>query len=569
MKKKNIVIVAIIGFAAILLTAVAFYANDGEADPEKPGETDGEPDTQVAQDEVAEADYDYPPKKAEQVLADQEELETAMLAESEGSTLNNPYVNVDPYNRSPLSALVIFDTEEPAKVTFTVKGKDDKADITETIKEYRSHHELPVLGLYPGYTNTIEISAETESGEVLEHTFTVTTEELPEEMPAIDIKEAQPEKMKLGESELTFYIPSTRYAFAFDVNGDVRWYGSGFNSHVLQELDNGNLLYLGKDDNSGSAYNRLFETTYIGKVHNAFSISERAAESEAEGIESTLIHHDVAELPSGNLLLTVNDGSGVYMEDTMIEMDRETGEVVKVMDLKDLFPDEVYEEYEPREDNGLIDWFHQNSVVYDESDDSIIISGRHQDTVMKIDYSTGEIKWILAHPEGWNEEMEEYLVDGGSGDFKYPAAQHDANILPDFDDDPDTIDIMLLDNNTVVTRGNEKISEQYSAGTHYRINEETLDAEIVWTYGEELGEDYFTNIISSARYREDSDNVLLDFGHTDGGERSSFVEVTHDEQSEIVFEAEMTGFRTGAWAYRSTRNSLYNDKWEERFSLGE
>src|SRR5699024_2586288 len=273
-----------------------------------------------------EADYNYSPKKAEQVLADQEELETAMLAESEGSTLNNPYVNVDPYNRSPLSALVIFDTEEPAKVTFTVKGKDDKADITETNKEYRSHHELPVLGLYPGYTNTIEISAETESGEVLEHTFTVTTEELPEEMPAIDIKEAQPEKMKRRESELTFYIPKTSYAFAIDVNADVRRNGSVIHSQTRQDLNNGTQLYLGKD-------------------HNAVSISERAAESEAEGIESTLIHHDVAELPSGNLLLTVNDGSGVYMEDTMIEMDRETGEVVKVMDLKDLFPDEVYEEY--------------------------------------------------------------------------------------------------------------------------------------------------------------------------------------------------------------------------------
>ncbi|WP_017547745.1 aryl-sulfate sulfotransferase [Salinicoccus carnicancri] len=568
MKKKNIVIVAIIGFAVILLTATAFYGNDGGAEPEESDETGEQPDTEVAEEEAAEADYDYPPEKAEQVLAEQEELESEMLAESEGSTLDNPYVNVDPYNRSPLSALVIFDTEERAKVTFTVKGKDDRADISETVKEYRSHHELPVLGLYPGYTNTIEISAETESGEVLKHTFTVTTEDLPEEMPEIEIKEAQPEKMKLGESELTFYIPSTRYAFAFDVNGDVRWYGSGFNSHVLQELDNGNLLYLGKDDNSGSAYNRLLETTYIGKIHNAFRISEGAAESEVEGFESTLIHHDVAELPSGNLLLTVNDGSDVYMEDTMIEMDRETGEVVKVLDLKDLFPKEVYEKYEPREDNGLIDWFHQNSVVYDESDDSIIISGRHQDTVMKIDYGTGEIKWILAHPEGWNEEMEEYVVDGDGGDFKYPAAQHDATILPDFDDDPETVDVLLLDNNTVVTRGNEKVSEQYSAGTHYRINEETLDAEIIWTYGEELGEDYFTNIISSARYREASGNVLLDFGHTDGGERSSFVEVTHDEQSEIVFEAEMTGFRTGAWAYRSSRNALYNDKWEERFSLG-
>lgn len=573
MNKKNLGIMIFIGFAVVfLITAAVFWGNDNGEIPEESIEAQNQPDTantkseQTAEEEV---DYNFPPEKAENILAAQEELEAGILAASEGSSLNNPYVNIDPYNRSPLSALVIFDTKEAAQVSFTVKGKDDASDISKTMPEYRTHHELPVVGLYPGYTNTIEITAETESGETLAHTFTLTTKDLPEEMPTIEIKEAQTEKMKLGESELTFYIPSTRYAFAFDANGDVRWYGSGFNSHVLQELDNGNLLYLGKDSNSGSAYNRLFETTYIGRVHNAFKISEKAAEREAEGLDSTLIHHDVAELPSGNLLLTVNDGSGVYMEDMMIEMDRETGEVVKVIDLKELFPKEVYEEYEKREDNGLTDWFHQNSVVYDENDDSIIISGRHQDTVMKIDYHTEEIKWILAHPEGWNEEMKRYLVEGESEDFKYPAAQHDATILPDFDDDPETVDLLLFDNNTVVTRGDESISEQYSAGTHYRINEETQDAEIVWTYGKELGEDYFTNIISSARYQEDSDTVLLDFGHTDGGERSSFVEVTHDEESEIVFEAEMTNFRKGAWAYRSSRNSLYNDQWAERFALGE
>lgn len=573
MNKKNIGIMIFIGLAVVfVITAVVFWGNDNGEIPEESIETQNQPDTADTKSEQRaeeEMDYNFPPEKAENILAAQEELEAGILAASEGSSLNNPYVNIDPYNRSPLSALVIFDTEEAAQVSFTVKGKDDASDISKTMTEYRTHHELPVVGLYPGYTNTIEIIAETESGETLAHTFTLTTKDLPEEMPTIEIKEAQTEKMKLGESELTFYIPSTRYAFAFDANGDVRWYGSGFNSHVLQELDDGNLLYLGKDSNSGSAYNRLFETTYIGKVHNAFKISEKAAEREAEGLDSTLIHHDVAELPSGNLLLTVNDGSGVYMEDMMIEMDRETGEVVKVIDLKELFPKEVYEEYEKREDNGLKDWFHQNSVVYDENDDSIIISGRHQDTVMKIDYHTEEIKWILAHPEGWNEEMKRYLVEGESEDFKYPAAQHDATILPDFDDDPGTIDLLLFDNNTVVTRGDESISEQYSAGTHYRINEETQDAEIVWTYGKELGEDYFTNIISSARYQEDSDTVLLDFGHTDGGERSSFVEVTHDEESEIVFEAEMTNFRKGAWAYRSLRNSLYNDQWAERFTLGE
>lgn len=561
MKKMNIGIMALIMLAGILFIW-AFTLKDKE----NAQITENLQSEQEVKEEVG---YNFPPEKAEDILAEQKELEAEILAESEGSTLNDPYVNVDPYDRSPLSALVVFDTEEPTRVSFTVEGKDDAADISNTMAEYETHHELPVVGLYPGYKNTVEITAETESGETRTHTFTVTTEDLPEEMPAIDIKEAQPEKMALADNELTFYVPSTRYAFGFDINGDVRWYGSGFNSHVLQELENGNLLYLGKDDNSGGAYNRLFETDYMGKLHNAFKISEEAAEREAAGMESTLIHHDVAELPSGNLLLTVNDGGGEYMEDMMIEMDRETGKVVKVIDLKELFPKEVYEEYEVREDRDLKDWFHQNSVVYDESDDSIIISGRHQDTVMKIDYKTEEIKWILAAPEDWNKEMEKYLVEGNSEDFKYPAAQHDVSILPDFDDNQETIDILLFDNNKVITRGDESLSEQYSAATHYRINEETLDAEIVWTYGEELGEDYFTSIISSARYQKGSDTVLIDFGHADGGERSSFVEVTHDARSEVVFEAEMTNFRKGAWAYRALRNTLYNGSWEERFSLGE
>lgn len=47
----------------------------------------------------------------------------------------------------------------------------------------------------------------------------------------------------------------------------------------------------------------------------------------------TVIHHDGIELPSGNLLLTVNDGSN-YIEDTMIEINRETGEIEKTIDLR-------------------------------------------------------------------------------------------------------------------------------------------------------------------------------------------------------------------------------------------
>jgi hypothetical protein len=549
----------IITAAIIIITLLFVSSQDGN---------ETEEDAVIVSNFSDEA-YNFPPMKADELLKEQDKLEASILAESKGSTFENPYVTLDPYKRSPLSALILFETEENARISISVKGKNEASTITKTFKDLKTNHTLPIVGLYPDHQNEVEITAQTESGDTLTKTVYIRTEALPDEMPNINIREVNQEKMSLNENDLTFYIPSTRYAFGFDINGDVRWYGSGFNSHILQELDNGNLLYLGKDDNSGSAYNRLLETDYLGKLYHAFEISEEAGESEAEGMESTLIHHDVAELPWGNLLLTVNDGKGEYMEDIMVEMDRESGEIVKVLDLKDLFPREVYEEYEVRDDYNLKDWFHQNSVVYDEQDDSIIISGRHQDTVMKIDYETNEIKWILAYPEGWDDSMTDYLIEGMCDNFKYPAAQHDATILPDFDQDPATIDILLFDNNIVVTRGDEELSEQYSAATHYRINEETLEGEVIWTFGEELGEDNFTRIISSARYLDEKDTVLIDFGHTLDGKRSSFIEVTHEEPAEIVFEAEMTGFKPGAWAYRTVRNSLYNNQWEENYSLGD
>src|SRR5699024_1618780 len=162
---------------------------------------------------------------------------------------------------------------------------------------------------------------------------------IPYILQAKGIKESDPSLMDNQTGTLNFAIPSTKHPYGYDKHGDIRWYGSMYNSHVLNEMENGHLMYLRQDDNGGPAYNRLFETDYLGKLYNAFQIREEAAEREGEGDEATLIHHDLAELPSVNLLLTVNDGEGEYVEDTMIEIERDSGEVVKKIDLKDLFPD--------------------------------------------------------------------------------------------------------------------------------------------------------------------------------------------------------------------------------------
>lgn len=488
----------------------------------------------------------------------EKEKEYQELLKSGDYNEDNIYVKVDPYDASPLSALLLFQTEEAMKVEISVAGKDDESTIKNSFEEYTTDHSIPVLGLYADTDNEVTIKLMNEAGTSVEKKVTIKTGALAKSIADIEVNEADTGKMALGDSELTFVVPSTKRAYAFDVNGDVRWYSTRYNSHIFKELANGNLLYLTKESNDADTYNVLLETDYLGKIYNRYDFSSSSASNDtgkSEG-EMTVIHHDGIELPSGNLLLTVNDGSN-YIEDTMIELNRETGEIEKTIDLKDILPESFYEEYDStsRED-GKIDWFHQNSVEYDEADNSIIISGRHQDTIMKIDYATNEIKWIMGDSSGWPESYQKYFLDG---DIKASGGQHAAIVLPDQDDNAETTDILYYDNNISVTRGDEADSEKYSEARQVRINEEDRTIEEVWTFGEDLGEAYFTKIIGSARYLTDNGNRLVNFGYREEGKTSSIMEVTED--GETVLDVDLTDFPTSAWAYRAERFSLYNDNW--------
>lgn len=480
------------------------------------------------------------------------------LLKSGEYTEDNIYVQLDPYDASPLSALLLFQTEDAMTVDISVAGKDEATTIKNSFDDYTTDHSVPILGLYPDTENEVTVTLTDESGNSMEKKVTIKTGTLAKSITNIDVKETDTTKMEIGDSELTFVVPSTKRAYAFDANGDVRWYSTRYNSHIFKELDNGNLLYLTKESNDADTYNVLLETDYLGKIYHRYDFSSSSAANDtgkSEG-EMTVIHHDGIELPSGNFLLTVNDGSN-YIEDTMIELNRETGEIEKTIDLKDVLPETFYEDYDStsREDRK-VDWFHQNSVEYDEADDSIIISGRHQDTIMKIDYSTNEIKWIMGDSSGWPDSYQKYFL---KGDVKASGGQHAAIVLPDQDDNDETTDILYYDNNISVTRGDEETSEQYSEARQVRINEAEMTIEEVWTFGEELGEDYYTKIIGSARYLSNTGNRLVNFGYRDEGQTSSIMEVT--EEGETVLNVDLTDFPTSAWAYRAERFSLYSEDW--------
>lgn len=496
-------------------------------------------------------------------MNEQEKLEQALQGEYEAGSysLESPFVKRNPYDVAPLTALAMFETDEPVKITVTVEGKDEYGDIERTFDEFKTEHSIPILGLYPDYDNTVTIEATNEAGETVKSTLTVKTDPLPDDFLTNETAEAHPEKMENG---LTFIVPSTRYVYAVDHNADVRWYSTLWNSHVFKRLDNGNILYITKEEGQDE-YNEVLEMDMLGKIDHSYLI-------QLDDYEDTnVVHHGIIELPSGNLLATVHDMESPYIEDEMIEIDRETGETVRDFNFRDLFPEDFYEDYGGAlSDDG--DWFHQNAIWYVEEDDSILVSSRHQDLIMKLSYPDGKVDWILADHEKWPDSYEKYLLEPKGDDFKFPAGPHAPMTMPDFDNNEATNDYLLFDNNIVITRGDDPLSEQFSRGVQYRINSEEMTVEEVWSFGEERGGNFYSSIVGDADYLEDTGNRMLTSGYieADNGMNSRVVEVSGEQPADVAYELVISGFEKESHrqAYRAERLPLYPEQ-EWNVEIGE
>jgi len=249
----------------------------------------------------------------------------------------------------------------------------------------------------------------------------------------------------------------------------------------------------------------------------------------------------------------------------MTEIDSETGEIVDRMNFKEVFSPSFYENYTgPSSERG--DWLHQNAVTLTNDEESVLVSARNQDMVMKLSYPEMETEWVLAADENWPEgaNIRDYLLEPVGETTKFPTGQHAVEEMPDQDGDPDTMDIMLFDNNWRVTRGNENVSTDYSRSVQYRINETEGTVEEIWSYGEERGEDFFSKIVGDADLQPETDNVLMTSGRIEEEDvddpESRIVEVTKEEE-EVVFELVVSRFaehhNNRSQIYRAERTSLY------------
>jgi len=350
-------------------------------------------------------------------------------------TFDNALFIINPFGCSPLSGLFIFNTEKPCKVKYTIKGKRGSDNYTNCDETWTNRHKVPVLGMYDGgITHITFYLIDKNNNEIQETTIRI---KLPRTGPvlrnAISIK-------KYEKTPVPFLMATGGYSgtnYAFDSNGNIRWYlTTPVHPYGVHVLSNGHLLVPDKRmrrPNYGNAHSVIaYEMDFLGRIYrNIYH-------------QSGFHHWAVSREDNGNLLIATSSRYDTYMENSVDEMDKDTGKIIRTINSNNIFDSTYVTRY---------DWAHINAFEYIPGEDAIIASYRNIHTIAKIDLNTQEIIWLLANPDFYKGTEQEAKVLAPAPGVKWFFQQHGVKILEHINTGNEKkIKITLFDNHTANRR---------------------------------------------------------------------------------------------------------------------
>ena len=545
-------ILVMMTMAAGSVTTVTAQENTETAATEE-GETDAAVEAADASDAKSQATaLEVTDRFAQQTAVDE-----ALLQEAQnGYSLEEALIVVNPYGTSPLSAVAVFSTEEACGGTVTVKGKSAENDVTGTF-EAETDHIVPIYGLYNNDTTEVVISLDDGTSAA----FEVTTEDINVDYGTITAE--MKSEASYDYTNLTFVCSTMGSLYAVDAAGDIRFYTNMGGVLGVHQLENGHILMPASYVLKPSYYKEgMIEIDLMGKIYGEYMIPGGQ-------------HHDFVEMPNGNFLVASDSPDLSTVEDYVVEIDRQTGNVVWELDMKDLMGTEEGQSASMDTDGSEeSDWFHNNGLAYDAGNDLLLLSARHKDAIVAVNMEDKSLAWILGDPTGWGEDYQSYFFNPEGEDFEWFYAQHNVSIL-------DNGDIALFDNGTAKVKrvdADNRVSgdDVYSRAVVYHIDTENMTVSQVTEYGKERGADWYADWISGVVSLDGTqDHLWVTAGshlHNDEENRSDYypkdmfvpglTKTTHIDQvdnGELSFELTISGDTYNALTFRSFRMPLYTE----------
>lgn len=454
-----------------------------------------------------------------------------------------PTIRPNPNPAVPLAAIVSFETGQPVETTLTVSDGERQWTL-EYPADRNPAGGLPVVGMKYGKSHRIGVRISGSQGETAESTgqLEFTTPAKPDDktrIPPVRVMVSKPERMEPGYTLLSLrrVLPRLQgerrrrmgatfgLLAAIDHDGEIVWsYQSDARISDVEPLRNGNFAFVTTD-------NRATEIDVLGnRVGHWYAADRPQGEADGIPIPTLTMHHEIDELSNGNLIVMgteIREYDDWYssetdpdaprkrqqvMGDVIVEFTRE-GKVVWVWKALDhLDPYRIgYETFTNYWINrgfpGARDWSHGNGFFHDERDDSLLISFRMQDAVVKVDRKTGEIAWILGDHSGWPLHLQPKLLTP-DGEMSWFYHQHMPQITSKGT-------LLLFDNRTFSVRPFApplRPAQTWTRAVEYAIDEETRSVKQLWASQGPAIDRLMTFAMGEADAMPTTGNVLLFYG---------------------------------------------------------
>jgi len=288
-------------------------------------------------------------------------------------------------------------------------------------------------------------------------------------------------------------------AVAVDPEGNLIWY---FDDHADSELQgkivnpvkllaNGDIMFLFSNPAPDGANSVLREIDLAGNTVWELTASQLQQElsnaGDFPGATVIGMHHDFLELPNGDIVVPVSlqkqfsdltgiSGTVTVTGDALVELDHSHNPVW------------TWSEFDHMDVNrhpfNFPDWTHTNAVIYSPSDRNLIVSIRHQNWIIKIDYKgghgTGNIIWRLGY-------QGDFALIGGTDPIDWFYAQHGPWIFSPNSTGIYTMGVMDNGNDRVVDNAGDLCGTQgqiscSSRAVALQIDESRMTATLVWDY---------------------------------------------------------------------------------------
>jgi hypothetical protein len=202
---------------------------------------------------------------------------------------------------------------------------------------------------------------------------------------------------------------ATYYIVAVDVNAEVVWVlRTGADTKALSWDPAGRWSFLERGD--------VTLADVFGRVTDRWA-GDRDLDEGDVAVPVETLHHEVVRNADGSFwsfhktarlvpdyptsLLDLSQREAATIDDdhvVRVEADGRLSIDVSLADLLD--PTRITVDSLATNPSGAYDWAHANGIAPVPGSDSIVVSMRHQDAVIQLDPTTGELEWILAKP-GW------------------------------------------------------------------------------------------------------------------------------------------------------------------------